>query len=151
MSENPGFESSEDNGDIWTKWIGNRDDGLMEVPELPSVILRAHTNCPHCNGKIALNYTARGIVFDHDDRLAHLEAENAALKRGCKKFSESIGYDNGPEDGYAIVDPQDWAEFDALLATQEQASVLRRPYTQLAGTRKPMIGGTEITAEEQER
>ena len=32
----------------------------------------------------------------------------------------------------------------------EQASVLRRPDTQLAGTRKPMIGGTEITAEEQE-
>ena len=41
------------------------------------------------------------------------------------------------------------AEMTALLA-EEQASVLRRPYTQLAGTRKPMIGGTEITAEEQE-
>ena len=44
--------------------------------------------------------------------------ENAALKRGCKKFSESIGYDNGPEDGYAVVDPQDWAELDALLTKE---------------------------------
>ena len=41
-------------------------------------------------------------------------------------------------------------DIDALLTAEEQASVLRRPYTQLAGTRKPMIGGTEITAEEQE-
>ena len=145
MSENPGFESSEDNGDIWTKWIGNRDDGLMEVPELPSVILRAHTNCPHCNGKIALNYTARGIVFDHDDRLAHLEAENAALKRELQAIVTDIRVGH-----YATV--KGIADMlGALLATQEQASVLRRPYTQLAGTRKPMIGGTEITAEEQER
>ena len=77
MDKNPGFENSEDNGDIWASW----DDGAVEVPELENVILRVPTKCPHCDGDIALNYTARGIVFDHDDVLAQLEAENAALKR----------------------------------------------------------------------
>jgi len=40
------------------------------------------------------------------------------LVTGGKKFSASIHYDNSPDDGYAIVDPQDWAEFAALLESE---------------------------------
>jgi hypothetical protein len=58
------------------------------------------------------------IDFEERDnalkRVEQLEAENKRLREGMRKFSNSIGYDNGPEDGYAVVDPQDWAEFDAL-------------------------------------
>ena len=72
MIENPSFESSEDNVD-WS-------DGGAEVPGLSSVAYRISTKCPHCDGEMALNYSARGIVFDHDDLMAQLEAENVCLR-----------------------------------------------------------------------
>jgi len=77
-------------------------------------------------------------------RLAHDEI--AALKRIYRRIQAADNCNLKLPVAMAIA----MAEMTALLA-EEQASVLRRPYTQLAGTRKPMIGGTEITAEEQER
>ena len=50
---------------------------------------------------------------------ASLTEKVERLVTGGKKFSASIHYDNSPDDGYAIVDPQDWAEFAALLESEQ--------------------------------
>ena len=52
------------------------------------------------------------------DEHASLTEKVERLVTGGKKFSASIHYDNSPDDGYAIVDPQDWAEFAALLESE---------------------------------
>ena len=74
-------------------------------------------------------------------RLAHDEI--AALKR-IKEAAQRVADDES--EGlihFAVI-----GELRDALLTEK---ALGRPGTQLAGTRKPMIGGTEITAEEQER
>ena len=84
--------------------------------------------------ELTLEEWVNGLPEGHRARV-----ELTALKRENRVFRQEfslLGMSN--------------SEIDTLLTAEEQASVLRRPYTQLAGTRKPMIGGTEITAEEQE-
>jgi len=86
------------------------------------------------------------------DEIAALKRENEALREiaGATEFSD---FDRCPlcYGGKELKTGTHTTECKyTLLTAEEQASVLRRPYTQLAGTRKPMIGGTEITAEEQE-
>jgi len=78
------------------------------------------------------NCVGQGRVPDGGDLklilrdFAELQTEHASLTEkverlvtGGKKFSASIHYDNSPDDGYATVDPQDWAEFAALLESEQ--------------------------------
>jgi len=73
------------------------------------------------------------FAFERDEAEAILNAYASLTEKverlvtGGKKFSASIHYDNSPDDGYAIVDPQDWAEFAALLESEQDAPTALDP------------------------
>ena len=97
----------------------------------------------------AMVNTNRALVKQVDA----LHIENAELKLAVQAaidyFTDGI---TSKEQYDAYLRFVDAAQpfFVVAMAAQEEASFLRRPYTQLAGTRKPIIGGTELTAEEQD-
>ena len=70
--------------------------------------------CRRCENATLTEIEAEAILNAH----ASLAEKVERLVTGGKKFSASIHYDNSPDDGYAIVDPQDWAEFAALLESE---------------------------------
>jgi len=87
------------------------------------------------------------MTFEEVNRRLNEYAElKLAVQAAIEYFTDGI---TSKEQYDAYLRFVDAAQPFFVVAAQEQASVLRRPYTQLAGTRKPIIGGTEITADEQ--